>query len=191
MECLGPGQLLGPDPHTIFFERSSGINSNTVDRDVGDGWNSLPAESSTFALFGGMPSPFLSALDEFRCSLRVRTARGFGTSLSNPAIPPLGSGTIRCLGNKYRSLDRRHRGYLGRIPGAWPFLRRDGVRKHTFTANIFNRPIDSDVVFRCRGRGTRNGRDRTARKRVALPDRGGRRAGPYLDVRRGQTLHLF
>ncbi len=69
MECLGSGQLLGPDPNTIFFERSGGINSGAVDRNVGDERNSDRANSWPRTLAGGMPSPFRSAFDQFRCSL--------------------------------------------------------------------------------------------------------------------------
>jgi len=69
MECLGPGQLLGSDPHTIFFQRSGGINSSTVDSNVGDEGNSGRASSWTCVFAGGMPYPFGSARDRFRCSL--------------------------------------------------------------------------------------------------------------------------
>ena len=65
MECLGSRQLLGADPHTIFFERSGGINSGTADRNVGDEGNSGPANSWTRIFAGGMPSSFRSALDQF------------------------------------------------------------------------------------------------------------------------------
>ena len=69
MECLGSGQLLGSDPHTIFFECFGGINSGTPDRNVGDEGNSCPAKSWTRIFAGGMPSSFRSALDQFSCSL--------------------------------------------------------------------------------------------------------------------------
>ena len=69
MECLGPGQLLGSDPHTIFFERFGGISSGAVDRNVGDERNSDRANSWPRTFAGGMPYPFRSAFDQFCCSL--------------------------------------------------------------------------------------------------------------------------
>src|SRR5258708_19749784 len=136
MERLGPGQLLGPDPHTVFFQRSGGINCGTANRDLGYERNSAPAESSTFALLRGMPSPFLSALDQFRCSLQVPTGSRFGFSLSDPAVPPLGSGAIRRAGNKYRSLDHRLPGHFHRIPRPSPVLRPNTPPQHPLIPTI-------------------------------------------------------
>src|SRR6266513_1903261 len=69
MECLGPGQLLGVNPYTIFFKRSGGINSSTVNRNVGDEGDSCGANSWPRMFAGGMSSSFRSALDRFRRSL--------------------------------------------------------------------------------------------------------------------------
>ena len=63
MECLGAGLLLGSDPHTILFECSGGINSGTVDRNVGVERRFWPCEKLGAHLCGGMPSSFGSALD--------------------------------------------------------------------------------------------------------------------------------
>ena len=172
MERLGAGQLLGPDPHTIFFERSGGINCGTANRNVGDERNSAPAESSIFALLGSMPSPFGSALDQFRCSLQVWTGSGFGVSLSDPAIPPLGSGTIRLPGNKYCSLDRRFRGHLGRFPRAWPVLRWNTRTKRALDPNLSDRISDPADVSRGSDRGACNCRGRIARGASAHESRG-------------------
>jgi hypothetical protein len=69
MECVGAGQLLGADSNTIFFKRSGGVNRGTVDRNVGDQRNCGPANSWTCVFARGMPSPFWSAIELFRCSL--------------------------------------------------------------------------------------------------------------------------
>ena len=69
MEPVGPRHLLGADPNTIFFKRPGGINSGSVDRHVGEEWNSSPANSSTPALPGGMRSLSQSVLGQLRCSL--------------------------------------------------------------------------------------------------------------------------
>ena len=44
----GQGQLLGADPDTTFFKCPRGINNRAVDRNVGDEWNSAPANSPTY-----------------------------------------------------------------------------------------------------------------------------------------------
>jgi hypothetical protein len=146
MECLGPRQLLGADPDTILFERSGGINSGTADCNVGDEGNSGRANSGRASLLEASLLLFRSALDQFRCSLSVRTGSGFGSSLSDPAISPLVSGTIRCPGNKHRSLDRRFPGHLERIHGHGPFSG-GTAEQNTLSIQIFLIVLSIPMLF--------------------------------------------
>ena len=65
----GQGRLLGADPGTAIFKCRLGVNNRAVDRNVGDEWNSAPANSITFALCGGMRSVSWFVGGQLRCPL--------------------------------------------------------------------------------------------------------------------------
>src|SRR6266487_1994152 len=114
MEPLGRGHLLGADPSTPFFDRLGAIDRCAVSRDMGDDWNSAPADSPTIALLGGMRAIYWSVARKLRCPLQIRIGNGLGSSLSPAPIPSLGGGTIRLCGSKHCYFDCQLPGDLER-----------------------------------------------------------------------------